>query len=451
MKDVRDFVNQEVLVLGLAKSGTAAARLLLKLGARVTVNDQKQLEENEAAQMLEKEGCRVVCGDHPLSLVHDQVAFVIKNPGIRYDNPLVAKALQKDIPVITEVELAYRISEAPIVGITGSNGKTTTTTLIDHMLQFSSYDPLIAGNIGKVSCEVAQEASEKNVMVTELSSFQLMGVDTFKPEIAVLLNLIDAHLDYHGSREAYANAKGQLFKNLNEQSVIVYNYDDLQVREMAERVQAKLLPFSVKEKLTEGAWIENDDLIVNGEPILHRDEMSLPGEHNIENAMAAALVARHYQTEVDRIAFVLKNFSGVKHRLQYLKSIKGRKFYNNSKATNIPATITALKAFTQPVVLIAGGLDRGNEFDELIPWLKGKVRAVVTYGETSEKIARVTKEAGIPVYQADFLEQAVPKAYSESSEGDIVLLSPACASWDQFKTFEVRGDCFIEAVEKLDS
>ncbi|RNA69689.1 UDP-N-acetylmuramoyl-L-alanine--D-glutamate ligase [Alteribacter keqinensis] len=451
MKAVSDFKGKDVLVLGLAKSGTAAALLLHELGARVTVNDQKPLEENEAARSLEKAGCRVICGEHPSSLIQEGLSCVVKNPGIRYDNPLIEKALRLGIPVITEVELAYRVSEAPIVGITGSNGKTTTTTLVHEMLQNGTKHPLIAGNIGKVSCEVAKNAGPENVMVTELSSFQLMGVEAFKPQVAVLLNIIDAHLDYHGNREAYAEAKARLFKNTDENSVLVYNFDDPLVRRLAERAEGIKMPFSVREQLNTGASLSEDGyLTVNGEAVIHKDEMSLPGEHNIENALAAALTASVYDVNRKDMASVLMSFTGVKHRLQFVKNLNGRAVYNNSKATNIPATITALKAFDKPIVLIAGGLDRGNEFDDLLPWLKN-VHSVVTYGETAEKVARVAREAGAEVISVQTLDEAVPEAYRLTNEGDILLLSPACASWDQFKTFEERGDRFIEAVEKLGS
>ncbi|WP_026689997.1 UDP-N-acetylmuramoyl-L-alanine--D-glutamate ligase [Alteribacter aurantiacus] len=450
MREVTKYKGKDVLVLGLAKSGTAAAELLFNLGAKVTVNDQKPLEENEAARGLESLGCTVVCGKHPLSLVHKGLACIVKNPGIRYDNPLIEKAMSLNIPVITEVELAYQISEAPIVGITGSNGKTTTTTLIYDMLARGPRKPLIAGNIGKVSCEVAQGATKNDVMVTELSSFQLMGITTFKPQVGVLLNIIDAHLDYHGDSTAYAKAKGRLFENTDETSVIVYNYDDPTVRELVKEAKGVKCPFSVKEHFSEGASLTDGYLVVNGEAILHKEEMSLPGDHNIENALAAALVASFYGVDKKEIASVLKSFTGVKHRLQFVKNLNGRAIYNNSKATNIPATITALKAFDQPVVLIAGGLNRGNEFDELAPWLKG-VHGVVTYGETKEKISRVAKDTGAKVIEVNTLDEAVPKAYELSNEGDVLLLSPACASWDQFKTFEERGDRFMAAIEKIDS
>ncbi|TMW73125.1 UDP-N-acetylmuramoyl-L-alanine--D-glutamate ligase [Alteribacter natronophilus] len=450
MKNISKYRGKEVLVLGLAKSGTAAAELLHSLGAKVTVNDQKPLEENEAARKLQESGCTVVCGEHPLSLVHSDLAALVKNPGIRYDNPLVERAVKLGVPVITEVELAYEISEAPFIGITGSNGKTTTTMLAYEILKKGSRTPRIAGNIGQVSCEVASDAASSDVLVTELSSFQLMGTRSFKPEVAVLLNIIDAHLDYHGTRKAYAEAKGRLFANTDEQSVLVYNCDDPEVKRLAEQACGIKKPFSVRQKLTRGGWLEDGWLMIDGKPLLHRDDMSLPGDHNIENALAAALASTHYGVDRQAAAEVLKTFSGVRHRLQFVEDLNGRQIYNNSKATNIPATVTALKAFERPVVLIAGGLDRGNEFEDLEPWLKKRVHGVVTYGQTASKIASAAENAGVHTIQAGTLEEAVPLAYELTRPGDVLLLSPACASWDQFRTFEERGDCFISAVEKLD-
>ncbi|UCZ51826.1 UDP-N-acetylmuramoyl-L-alanine--D-glutamate ligase [Bacillus shivajii] len=451
MKTTTYFQNKHVLVLGLAKSGTAAAKLLLKLGANVTVNDRLPIEENIEAQELESLGAHVICGSHPLHLIHGELDYVVKNPGIPYTNPLIEKALQEEIPVITEIELASVISEAEIIGITGSNGKTTTTTYIFEMLKGGKKNPLIAGNIGKVACEVAQKATEDDVLVTELSSFQLMGVKSFKPHISIVLNLVEAHIDYHGSMENYTEAKSQIMKNQTENDYLIYNADDELVLNMVEGGQAKKVPFSLNEIFEEGAYLSRDGwLVVLGERLIHKDDMSLPGDHNVANALAAALAAKLTGATNQQMINTLKTFTGVKHRLQFVDTYKGRSFYNNSKATNVPATITSLKAFTQPVVLIAGGLDRGVTFEGLKPLLKERVKAVVSYGETKEMIAKTAESAGVAdIKMTSTLPDAVNVAYNLSGEGDVILLSPACASWDQFKTFEQRGNCFIEAVEMI--
>lgn len=449
MKQVT-YQNQRVLVLGLAKSGLAAATLLHELGASVTVNDQKPLDENEAAKRLKNIGIRVICGGHPLDLLDEPFDLLVKNPGIPYSNPIVAKALEKGLPIVTEVELAYEICEAPFIGITGSNGKTTTTTLIYEMLKEGEKKPLIAGNIGTVACEVAKTACEDNWVVTELSSFQLMGVRTFRPRIAVLLNIFDAHLDYHGTKEAYAQAKGNLFKNQTANDYAVVNADDEWVRKLADLSNATKIWFSATKPLERGAYLKDAVLYWNDEKIINVSEIALPGKHNLENILAAVCAAKLAGVDNEAIVRVLTTFTGVKHRLQYVSTINGRKFFNDSKATNILATQKALSAFDdQPIILLAGGLDRGNEFDDLIPYLH-HVKAIVLFGQTAPKLERVAKEAGIEtIYHVDNVEKAVPVAYEISQPGDIILLSPACASWDQYKTFEQRGDIFISAVHKL--
>ncbi len=443
------YTNQNVLVLGLAKSGLAAAKLLHQLGANVTVNDGKPLEENESAQSLQELGIRVICGEHPLELVNSTLFAVVKNPGIPYTNALVQKAMSLNIPVLTEIELAYQISEAPFVGITGSNGKTTTTTLIFEMLLTGNKHPLIAGNIGTVACEVAQEATSEHTIVTELSSFQLLGVQAFKPKISVFLNLFEAHLDYHGTKDEYGKAKANIFRQQTAGDYLVLNADDKEVCRLASSTQANKMFFSTKQLLPEGASVEDGYVQFLGEKIINIEEIALPGEHNLENILAAVSVAKLLHVDNEAIINVLKTFTGVKHRLQFVTSINNRLFYNDSKATNILATTKALSSFNQPTILLAGGLDRGNEFDELKPYLK-HVKALVTFGQTAEKLSRIAKEAGIKSIEfVDNVEHAVPVAYKLSEPNDVILLSPACASWDQYKTFEVRGDIFVEAVHRL--
>lgn len=452
MKMIKKFQNKKVLVLGLAKSGTESARLLHRLGANVTVNDQKPYDDNTEAKELEVLGLTVVCGSHPDELVDDSLDYLVKNPGIRYDHPLVRKAIQKDIPVFTEVELAFLISEAEMIGITGSNGKTTTTTYIGEMLKGGEKSPLLAGNIGKVACGVAQHATTKHEMVVELSSFQLMGVETFSPKIAILLNFVEAHLDYHGSMEAYIKAKMNIFKNQSKEDYLIYNADDEMVVEVIQSGQAKLIPFSTKEIFSDGACIVDGWLTVFNEKLIPVKEMSLPGEHNIANGLAAAAAALLSGATKEQICHVLRTFAGVEHRLQYIGELNERKFYNNSKATNVPATITALKAFRDPVVLIAGGLDRGLSFDGLIPLLSERVSKMITYGETKLQLADAAERAGVSqITSVESLEEATLRAYEYSIPNEVILLSPACASWDQFKTFEERGNTFTKMFDNIKS
>lgn len=449
MKQIKTYHHKKVLVLGLAKSGVAAASLLHKLGAFVTVNDKKPLAENPEAQSLLEQGITVICGCHPVELLDEGFEIVVKNPGIPYENEMVQKALKKGLPVITEVELAYQVSEAPFIGITGTNGKTTTTTLIFEMLKESGILPLIAGNIGTVAADVVQKATKDHTIVIELSSFQLMGIDRFAPKIAVITNLYEAHLDYHGTIEEYHQAKANITRNQTENDYLIINAGQKEAMELAESSRARIIPFSSGKILENGVWIEDEAIVFNGEKVIALEDILLPGTHNLENILAAVAAAKLSGAENDAIRRVLATFNGVKHRLQFIGEVNGRKFYNDSKATNILATKTALSAFQEPVILLAGGLDRGNEFDELIPALKG-VKGLVLFGQTAAKIEKAGRQAGIKMIEhVDNVNEAVPRAFELSEPGDIILLSPACASWDQYKTFEVRGDIFINAVHKL--
>ncbi|WP_137789738.1 UDP-N-acetylmuramoyl-L-alanine--D-glutamate ligase [Bacillus sp. E(2018)] len=449
MKDTTFFKNKKILIVGLAKSGFAGAKLLHSFGAHVTVNDKSPREGNVEAEKLEKLGMNVVCGDHPLTLLDDHLDFIVKNPGIPYQNPLIAEAVRRNIPVYTEVEIAGMISDASIIAITGSNGKTTTTTLIGDMLRNSGKTPIVAGNIGTVFSEVAAESTEKDILVAELSSFQLMGTELFKPQIAVFLNLFEAHLDYHGSLDEYGKAKAKITENQDSTDYVIYNADDERVTRLMKDSKAQHIPFSVTKKYEGGVYVEDGVLYFKDQKVIDLSEIVLPGKHNLSNIMAAVAASLLAGATLEQIHQVLTSFPGVKHRLQYVGELNGRRFYNDSKATNILATNAALSAFEQPVILLAGGLDRGNSFDDLLPSLK-HVKAIVTFGQTADKLTETAKQAGIEtIKRADNVEDAVPLAYSLSEDEDVILLSPACASWDQYKTFEQRGDMFINSVHKL--
>ena len=447
------FEHKRVLVIGLAKSGVAVAKLLLHQGAMVTVNDRIPLEENPDAKSLIEEGIRVLAGSHPVDLLEEHFDFVVKNPGIPYHNCMVEAAMKKGIPVYTEVEIAYQLLEGLIIGITGSNGKTTTTTLASLMLKesFPEREVYAAGNIGIPLSQLAEQSTKEDIYVSELSSFQLMGIDQFKPKIACIVNIFSAHLDYHGTREEYIEAKLQLTKNQTEDDYLVYNADYPELITLIEgNTKATLVPFSRKTVLEFGACVEGDYICFNGEKVIPVSTIQVPGTQNVENVLAAVAISKIAGASNEGIKKAVQNFHGVKHRTQFVKEVNKRRFYNDSKATNIIATQTALRSFTnQSVVLIAGGLDRGNGFDELVPDLKA-VSSIVLYGETKEKLQEAAKVAGVPVIEVvNTLEEATKKAYAISKEDDIILLSPACASWDQFKNFEIRGDEFIQVVENL--
>lgn len=452
MKKISTYENKKVLVLGLAKSGVSAAKLLHELGALVTVNDGKPFDENPEAQELLSLGIKVITGSHPIELLDEEFSLMVKNPGIPYSHPLVAKAQEMGIPVITEVELAYEVAECPIIGITGTNGKTTTTTMTGLLLNAGADQRIarLAGNIGYPASGVAQEAKSEDKIVMELSSFQLMGITDFRPHIAVITNIYEAHIDYHGTRKEYVKAKWNLQKNMTEKDYLILNWNQSELQELAQRTKARVLPFSTKEVLEDGVYADDYSIYYKKEKIMEISELGVPGKHNVENALAAISVAKLYGISNEAIRETLHFFHGVPHRTQYVGEIQGRKFYNDSKATNILATKMALSGFeTSKVVLLAGGLDRGNTFDELIPSLKG-IKAMVVFGQTKEKLMDAGKKAGIEtIVTADSVEQAVPLALENSTDGDVVLLSPANASWDQYPNFETRGNRFMEAVNRL--
>lgn len=448
MKKITKFKDQKILVLGLARSGMAAALVLNELGAIVTVNDGKPFEENKEAQVLLEEGIKVITGSHPIDLLDEDFALMVKNPGIRYDNPMVERAEALKIPVITEVELAYLVSEVPIIGITGTNGKTTTTTLIADILNADSQSAKLSGNIGFPASEVAQKAQATDTLVMELSSFQLMGIDTFRPKIALITNLFSAHLDYHGSQEAYEAAKWRIQENMTADDFLILNFNQEKCRKLADKTKATVLAFSTKEKVS-GAYVNEGKIYFKDEFIMEASELSLPGDHNLENALAAIVAAKLRGAENEAIVEVLTSFAGVKHRLQYLGEIDGRKVYNDSKATNILATQKALSGFDNSKLwLLAGGLDRGNGFEDLEKDLED-LKGMVVFGQTADKLRLMAEKLNIPVFSSQNVATALKEIMPQTQVGDTILLSPACASWDQYKTFEERGDLFIEAFESL--
>ncbi|MDR6880165.1 UDP-N-acetylmuramoyl-L-alanine--D-glutamate ligase [Bacillus sp. 3255] len=464
MRHPREYRGLEVVVLGLARSGVAAAKLFHQKGALVTVNDKKERSACPEADELEALGISVVCGHHPESLVHEGVSLVVKNPGIPYTVEPVRKALELGVEVVTEVEVAYQFCEAPIIGITGSNGKTTTTTLIGLMLDAAGLSPVVAGNIGRALTEAAPEVTKENWMVVELSSFQLKGTTSFRPRIGMLLNVYETHLDYHGSMDDYIASKAKIFANQTAEDTAVLNWDHPVCRALMPSLQAKLFPFSMKEALDYGVYFEqgSENLVyANGQgevvTIMPANEMGIPGSFNLENALAAAAAALTVGVQPQTIAEVLRSFHGVEHRLELVRELDGVTFYNNSKATNAAATIKSIEVFEGKLVLIAGGLDRGSDYMELLPTFRDRVKGVVTLGQSKEKINHIAELAGISRIQtvdtakdaADAVAQAVQLAWQMSEPGDIVLLSPACASWDMFPSYEERGRMFKESVHNL--
>ncbi|CAH1213807.1 UDP-N-acetylmuramoylalanine--D-glutamate ligase [Paenibacillus plantiphilus] len=479
MESPASYRDKRIVVLGLAKSGVSVAKLFHKLGAQVTVNDNKDRQLCPEADELDALGVSVICGGHPEGLITKETALVVKNPGIPYSVEPVRQALELGIEVVTEVEVAYLLSPAPIIGITGSNGKTTTTTWIGEMLEAANMQPIVAGNIGTPLCEAAQSAEEDNWIVAELSSFQLKGTTQFQPKVSLLLNVVETHLDYHGGMDDYIASKAKLFANQASEDWAVLNADDPVCRHIIEEgnIKAQIIPFSITQTLTYGVFIEPpfpEDLAAPADSaaermIVHRDrdgiahpilpvyELGIPGRHNAANALAAIAGCLAAGAELQLLLKPLREFRGVEHRLELAGEYKGVAYYNNSKATNSAATIIALRSFPGRIVLIAGGLDRGSDYLELLPHFRDQVKAVVLLGETRSKLAHVAELAGLttviivePEKDAEAtLHRAVREAASIAEPGDIVLLSPACASWDMFKSYEQRGRMFKQSAHTL--
>ncbi|QMV40382.1 UDP-N-acetylmuramoyl-L-alanine--D-glutamate ligase [Cohnella cholangitidis] len=477
MMQLTSYRGRHVVVLGLARSGVAAAKLFHSVGADVIVNDKKEREQCPEADELTALGISVVCGHHPDDLVTKETALLVKNPGIPYSAPPIAAALELGVEVVSEVEVAGHLSPAPIIGITGSNGKTTTTTLTGVLLEAAGLKPLVAGNIGRPLSEAAREVANDGWLVAELSSFQLKGTSDFRPRIACLLNVAETHLDYHGSMEDYVGSKAKMFENQHANDIAIYNEDDETCRRLATGFKGKLFPFSVTQTLSNGIMVdppyssvrpaeneaEEERWIVSrnegeaAQRIIRVDELGIPGRHNTANALAAIAIALAAGAEPHRLVEPLQNFRGVEHRLEYVGTFGGVKFYNDSKATNPMATTMSILSLPPQLVLIAGGLDRGSDYMELLPVFRDRLKGVAAIGETREKIGKVAALSGLtnvkivePVEDAEHtLRRAVEEAAAMAAPGDIVLLSPACASWDMFPSYEVRGRIFKQSAHTL--
>ncbi|WP_414046738.1 UDP-N-acetylmuramoyl-L-alanine--D-glutamate ligase [Macrococcus equi] len=445
MKNITDYRDKKVLVLGLGKSGYETAKLLNILGAVVTVNDGKDVSQTEEAKELEQMDIKVISGHHPKTLLED-ISLIVKNPGIPYSIPLIQEAVLRHIPIITEVELAYQINEGNIIGITGTNGKTTVTSLIGDMFNQSEKTGLLCGNIGFVASLIAQQAKKEDTLITELSSFQLMGIKAFRPHIAIITNIYSAHLDYHGSQDEYVKAKLNIFKNQTPDDYLIFNEKQKELLEN-QKINSQIIYFSTDKKV-DGAYIDGNSIYFQGEYIIDLKDIVLPGAHNLENILASIAAAKLSNIPNESIVQTLKTFEGIKHRLQFVMNKDDVKYYNDSKATNTLATTFALSAFNSPIHWLCGGLDRGNGFETLDQYVEN-VKHMYVFGQTSDKLIAFAKAHNISYTQCLDVKDAVKKTSKLTEAGDVVLLSPACASWDQYPTYEVRGDDFIAQVKEL--
>ncbi len=445
-------VTRKVFVLGMARSGYEAAKLLVNKGYEVIVNDANTEQNLEQIKELQSLGVKIVLGSHPEDLIDNTFEMIVKNPGISNSHKYIEKAYELNIPVINELELAFRYfpSDVTIIGVTGTNGKTSTTTIIYEILKKASKSVFLMGNIGYPACSFVSQLRDNDIAVMEVSDHQLCNVLDFKTNISVLTNISEAHLDFHGSYHIYKSMKRRIFNHHTKSDTAILNLGDKEVLNLTNDIESTKKYFSSSSLNKLGCTIADGYIYYNNDKIISLNEVKIKGKHNYENAMAAIAVVKELGVDNDAIISVLKAFGGVEHRMEYVKTINNIDFYNDSKSTNIKSTQVALASFTKSTVLLLGGLDRGHSFDELKNYLLN-VKLIVAYGETKMRVENFAKKCDIPCKVIDTLEEATEIAYSSSSEGYVVLLSPACAAWDQFKDFEVRGNLFKEYVNKLES
>jgi UDP-N-acetylmuramoylalanine--D-glutamate ligase len=445
--------GKKVLVVGLGKSGLAAALFLRRKGANVTVSDLRSAEAlaKDIPALLE-EGIMVEAGGHGLLTFRRQDLIVV-SPGVPLDTPELVQVKNFGLPVIGELELAARFLRGKMVAITGSNGKTTTTALLGEILKESGVPTLVCGNIGVPVVGLIDESTPDTWSVIEVSSFQLESTVEFRPNIAVILNITPDHLDRHGSFENYTRAKERIFAKQDQTDCLVLNADNAPAAATASRASAKVYWFSVEHAVDQGAWLENGFVVYRGaknaavEQVMPLAGIPLKGAHNVENVLAAVVAARLASVPAEITRRAIEKFQAVEHRLEYVATVNGVEFYNDSKATNVDATAKAIAAFSSGVHLILGGKDKGSDYTLLTPLLRERVSAVYTIGSAAAKIESQLRDV-VSLHSCETLEKAVSAAVSAARPGHVILLAPACSSYDQFENYEHRGRVFKELVSE---
>ena len=449
-----DYREKKTLVCGMARSGIAAARLLKKLGADVTLQDMKKREDISAdALALEREGVRLYTGANPDDIA-DKQDLIVLSPGIPCDLPFIAAAEQAGVEVISEVELAYRLTPCPITAITGTNGKTTTTTLTGELMKTAYPHTAVVGNIGVPYSEEIAGLTAQDWVVAEISSFQMEKAVEFHPHISAVLNITPDHLNRHKTMETYIAMKERVFAKQTAEDFCILNHGDAVCRQMAKKTAARLFFFSSCEKLEEGIYLDGDAIEIRwdgiAETLLHVGELQILGTHNYENVMAAAAAAICANIPPENIRRVLREFAGVAHRIEYVATVDGVDYYNDSKGTNVDASIRAVLAMQKPIVLIGGGYDKGVSFDEWTQLFPGRVKHLVLIGATAPQVRASAEKYGFTaISDCETFEEAVNLCREKAEDGDCVLLSPACASWGMFDNYEQRGDLFKEQVRSF--
>ncbi len=434
--------NKKVFILGMARSGFEAARILAN-DNEVLVTDMNE-QNPEQVKMLEDMGVKIIITKDPIEILDDTYDVMVKNPGIKYDHPTVVKAKNLGISVINEVELAYGYmnKDVNIIGVTGSNGKTTTVTLIYNIMKEAGLPVYLGGNIGTPLCNFVKDIKSNEYLVMEISDHQLCDMYEFKTNVSVLTNIYEVHTDFHDSHKKYAMTKKKIFNNHTNDDIAIINYDNKEAVDISSDINSTKYYFSKDSK--QNVYLDNG-AIYKGEKVIDLSDIKLKGVHNYENIMAVISAVKVYDVDNESICKVLRTFGGVEHRIEYVTTIDGVDYYNDSKATNCESTKIALNSFNQPTLLILGGLDRGHSFEDLTPCI-GNVSYISCYGETKARIKEYADKLGIDCGVFDNLINATDACYEKAQKGDVVLLSPACASWDQYKAFEDRGNEFKERV-----
>lgn len=446
------YENKKIFILGFAKSGYEVAKVLANKNNYILINDGGSLKETdkEKYEELKNLGVNFVFNSHPDDLFDESYDLLIKNPGISIDHKYVLKANKLNIPVVNEVEVAYNFlkdKNVKIIAITGTNGKTTTTTLIYEMLKKDKFSVHLAGNIGFPLCSILDKVKENDIIVTEISCQQLENVHEFNPNVAVMTNISEAHLEFMKTFEHYKYVKSKLLKNQTNKDVAILNYSDEILKEFSKNVKSKVKWYSSKEKLN-GSYILNDNIYYYDELIISLKDIKLRGIHNYENIMASIMAVKEFNCSNDSIKEVLENFYGVEHRLEFVKEVNNVKYYNDTEATNIKCTQIALSSFNEPTILILGGYERGQDFNLLLPFTNN-VKIVIAIGETKDRVEDFAIKNNITCYKFETLKESFTKIKEIIKPGDVVLLSPASASWDQYNRCEERGDEFKKYVNTL--
>jgi len=438
------FENKKIFILGMARSGYEAAKLLSDYNNEIIVTDGKE-QDSSLVSELESLGVKVIITGDQLSLLDDSFDYVIKNPGIKYDNPVVVKAKELGIKVINEVEMAYSFLDKSvnIIGVTGSNGKTTTTTLISEFMKNSFDNVYLGGNIGIPLSNFVRDIKPNSYLVLEISDHQLCDMYNFKTNVSVLTNITPTHLDFHKSYEVYQMTKKKIFNNHTSDDLAVINKDDEVSMKITDDIKSTKVYYGHDK--TNLAYYDEEGIYYDGKLVIKLDDIILKGKHNYQNIMGAIIAVKKYGVTDEVIQKVLKEFKGVEHRLEYVDTIDGVTYYNDSKATNCVSTITALNSFDKPTILLLGGYDRGHSFHDLDDSMKN-VKCVVCFGETNNRIEEFCNDLNIKCYKNDTLKEAMNVVKDICTPGDVVLLSPACASWDQYDRFEDRGNEFKKLV-----